>query len=62
MTVVYLLNRSPTKSLVDSTPYEAWHNKKLSVHHLRIFGCLAHVKTVHPHLKKLETIEAKSWF
>jgi hypothetical protein len=27
-TAVYILNRSPTKSLNKKTPYEAWHGKK----------------------------------
>lgn len=54
MTAVYLLNRSPTKSIIGKTPYEAWYKRKPSVHHLRTFGCVAHVKTMHPHLLKLE--------
>ena len=52
-TAVYLLNRSPTKSVKGMTPYEAWHDKKPSVHHLRTFGCVAHVKKVGPGLTKL---------
>jgi hypothetical protein len=44
MSAVYLLNRSPTKSVIDMTPYEAWRDRKLSVEHLRTFGCTAHVK------------------
>jgi len=52
-TAVYLLNRSPTKALNGVTPYEAWHGEQPSVHHLRTFGCIGHVKDVRPHLKKL---------
>lgn len=52
-TAVYLLNRAPTKSVVGKTPYEAYYDRKPSVNHLRIFGCLAHVKVVKPHLSKL---------
>lgn len=52
-TAVYLLNRSPTKALSGVTPYQAWHGKQPSVHHLRTFGCIGHVKDVRPHLKKL---------
>ena len=37
-----LINRSPTKSLDNITPNEAWFGKKPSVHHLRTFGCLAY--------------------
>lgn len=30
-TAVFLLNRAPTKSLANITPYEAWHGKKPAV-------------------------------
>lgn len=52
-TAVYLLNRSPTKSVVGKTAYEAWREKKPSVEHLRTFGCTAHVKVVGPTQGKL---------
>ena len=38
-TAVYILNVSPTKAFMNMTPLEAWRRKKLSVSHLRIFGC-----------------------
>ena len=41
-TSVYLLNISPTKAVMNRTPYEAWHRRKPSVSHLRIFGCVAY--------------------
>lgn len=53
-TAVYLLNRTPTKSVEGMTPFEAWYGKKPAVHHLRTFGCLVYVKNTTPHLKKLE--------
>src|SRR6266850_1948745 len=34
----YIQNRSFTTSLQGMTPYQAWHNKKLDVTHLREFG------------------------
>jgi hypothetical protein len=40
---VYVLNRCSTKSVDDMTPFEAWHGKKLVVHHLRMFGCIVYV-------------------
>jgi hypothetical protein len=43
-TAVYLLNRSPTKALDSRTPFEVWHGKKPKVSHLKVFGCVAHVK------------------
>ena len=52
-TAVYLLNRAPTRSLDGRTPYEAWHNRKPKVHHLRVFGCVAHVKRLGPGIDKL---------
>ncbi|CAK9826054.1 Retrovirus-related Pol polyprotein from transposon TNT 1-94 [Anthophora retusa] len=35
----YIRNRCPTKSLNDTTPFEAWIGRKPSVAHLREFGC-----------------------
>ena len=54
MTTVYLLNRSPTRSLDGKTPYEAWYNKKPLVHHLHMFCCVAYMKVTRPHLAKLD--------
>jgi hypothetical protein len=51
---VYLINRLPTKAMGSRTPYEAWNGKRPHIGHLRIFGCKGHVKTVKPHLKKLD--------
>jgi hypothetical protein len=59
-TAVYILNRSPTKSLNKKTPFEAWHGKKPRVSHLRTFGCVAHVKMVGPGLKKLSDRSSKN--
>lgn len=53
-TAVYLLNRSPTRSIEDMTPFEGWYWKKPVVHHLRMFGCVVHVKLNTPNLKKLD--------
>jgi len=50
---VYILNRSPTKSLNGKTPFEAWFGKKPGVKHLRTFGCLAYIKKVGPGVTKL---------
>lgn len=59
---VYVLNRSPTRSLKNKTPYEAWHGKKPSVGHLRTFGCTAHVKLNGPGLTKLTDRSRKMVF
>jgi hypothetical protein len=42
-TTVYLLNRSPTKSVPTMTPEEAWSGKKPHVSHLKVFGSVAYV-------------------
>ena len=39
---VYLLNRSPTRSVQDITPAEAWSGYKPSVKHLKVFGSVAY--------------------
>ena len=39
---VYNLNRSPTKSMNDRFPQQAWSCKCSSISHLRIFGCVAY--------------------
>jgi hypothetical protein len=44
------------------TPYEAWHSKKLGVHHLRTFGCVVYMKVTRPHLTKLNDREKKEVF
>ncbi|GKB58052.1 zinc finger, CCHC-type containing protein [Tanacetum coccineum] len=41
---IYILNRVPTRALVDKTPYEALYNRKPNLENLRIFGCTAYAK------------------
>jgi hypothetical protein len=53
-TAVFLLNRAPTSALDDETPYQAWYGKKPFMHFLRVFGCVAYIKNVRPHLGKLD--------
>jgi hypothetical protein len=52
-TAVYLLNRAPTKSLNDKTPFEAWYGRKPGVKHLRVFGCTTYAKKLGPGISKL---------
>ena len=42
-TVVYILNRVPSKS-VEVTPYEIWTNKKPYLSYMKVWGCPAYVK------------------
>ena len=41
--ICYLVNRSPSSALEDKIPQEVWIGKKLSLSHLRVFGCDAYV-------------------
>jgi hypothetical protein len=61
-TAVYILNRCSTRALSGVTPYEAWHGRKPNVHHMRVFGCVAHVKKVGPGISKLSDRSTKMLF
>ena len=50
---VYILNRSPTKSVKDKVPQEAWNDKKNNVSHLIVFGCIAYAHVPNENRKKL---------
>ena len=41
-TAAYILNQVPSKT-VPGTPYERWTGRKVSLGHIRIWGCPAHV-------------------
>ena len=47
-------NRSPTKAIPLSTPYEVFHNKKPDVSTLRVFGSRCHVRIPKEKRTKLE--------
>jgi hypothetical protein len=55
----YVLNRSPTLSVKDSTPEEAWCGSKPSVHHFKVFGCVAYVHVPDAQRKKLDAKSIK---
>ena len=50
---VYILNRVPTK-VVPKTPLELWKCWKLSLRHMRVWGCPSEVRMYSPHEKKLD--------
>ena len=58
----YVRNRSPTSSLENITPFEAWWNKKPSVKHLRIFGCKAYSHIPNKFRQKLDNRAVKCIF
>ena len=62
MTTVNLLNRSSSKSVGGKTPYELWTGSPPGVHHLRTFGCSAHMKITTPGLKKLDDRSRRTIF
>jgi hypothetical protein len=59
---VYVLNRCLRNSVEGMTSFEAWHGRKLAVHHLRTFGCILYVQNMMPHLKNLEDRSRKVIF
>ena len=50
---VYILNRLPTRALSGVTPYEAWCERKPDVGHIRVFGCIGHMKVPSNQVSKL---------
>jgi hypothetical protein len=53
-TAVYLRNRSPTVTVKNKTPYEAWFEEKPNVEHLHIFGCKAFAHIPKDECKKVD--------
>lgn len=51
---VYVLNRLPTRDLTGITPYEAWTGQKPNIEHLRVFGCVGHMKVPNHFTSKLD--------
>ena len=51
---VYILNRLPTRALTGQTPYEAWSTRKPDITHVRVFGCLVHMKIPANQVQKLD--------
>lgn len=50
---IYVLNRLPTSAVSGVTSYEAWSGSKPNIGHIRVFGCLAHMKLPSVHTTKL---------
>ena len=61
MTAVYLKNRNPTKALA-RTPEEEWSGSKLTVDHLRPFGCVAYAHVPVQKRTKLDSKTVKGIF
>lgn len=39
---IYILNRLPTKTVSDVTPYQVWNKRKTKVDFFEVFGCIAY--------------------
>ena len=50
----YLINRVPIRTLSNQTPYECIREKKPSVSHIKVFGCMAYAKKDAGQLRKLD--------
>ena len=53
-TTIYILNRSPTKAVMNKTPFQAWHHKRPQVDHLKVFGCIAYAHISTPNRDKFD--------
>ena len=58
----HIFNQSPTFSVRDITPQEAWSERKSVVDHFRIFGCIAYAHVPDERRKKLEDRSLKCVF
>ena len=38
----YILNRCPTKAIMNRVPEEAWSGTKQFITHMKVFGCVAY--------------------
>ena len=50
--VAYIINRCPTKSVMNRVPEEAWIGTKQFVTHMRVFGCVAYAHVLDQLRKK----------
>jgi hypothetical protein len=60
-TTVYILNRVPTKA-VPKTPFELRKGWKLSLRHMRVWGCPSEVRIYNSQEKKLDPRTISGYF
>ena len=53
-TATYIRNRSPTRSVLNMTPHEAFTGEKPTVSHPKVFGCLTYAHIPKDERKKLD--------
>ena len=61
-TTVYLLNRCPTKTVWNRTPFEAWNGRKSSVKYFKVFSNIAYAQVPKEKRHKLDESSEKSIF
>ena len=61
-TTCYLVNQSPTSTLVEKTPQEVWTGKKPSIDHMHIFGYDSYVHVPKEKRRKLDNKAEKCIF
>ena len=63
--LVCLLKLLPTKALNRKNPFEAWYGTKLSVEHVKVFGCVCYTLILYTKRDKLDKkknlIKESSW-
>ena len=58
----YILNRCPTKEIMNRVPEEAWSGTKQGVTHMKFFGCVAYARILDQLRKKLDSKGEKCIF
>eukprot|EP00253_Pinus_taeda_P029009 PITA_29009 len=58
----YILNRCPTKAVMNRVPEEAWSGRKQGVTHMRVFGCVAYAHIPDQLRRKLDSKGEKCLF
>ena len=59
---VYILNRCPTKAVMNKVLEKAWSGRKQGITHMRIFGCVAYAHIPDKLRKKLDSKGEKCIF
>ena len=59
---IYVINRSPTKSVMNKVPEQAWLGMYCSVSHLRVFGCVSYAHVPKERRGKLDDKSEKCIF
>eukprot|EP00253_Pinus_taeda_P010962 PITA_10962 len=59
---VYILNRCPTKAVMNKVSEEAWSGRKQGVTHMRVFGCVAYAHIPDQLRRKLDSKGEKCIF